>query len=82
MFHVNSTDRKFQIWERNPLTSRLPSIKIVEQKINYIHANPIRKSWNLCEGITEYKYSSARFYYQDANDWDFLTHYCEADYES
>ena len=51
-FHLNSKDRKYQIWERNPLTSRLPNIEIVEQKVNYIHANPIRHKWNLCKEIT------------------------------
>jgi len=77
-FYVNSTDREYQIWERNPLTSRLGSIKLVEQKINYIHANPIRGKWNLCNEITNYKYSSARYYYKGIDEWGFLTHYINA----
>ena len=77
-YYVGAKDRKYQIWERNPLTSRLTSIELVEQKINYIHSNPIRGNWNLAEEITEYKYSSARFYYEGIDDWGFLTHYLNA----
>ncbi|HRE12079.1 MAG TPA: hypothetical protein PK850_04830 [Ignavibacteria bacterium] len=45
---------------------------------NYIHANPIRGKWNLCKEFTDYKYSSAAFYYNESEDWDFLTHYADA----
>ncbi len=50
-FYVGAKDRKYQFWERNPLTSRLPSEELIVQKINYIHANPIRGKWNLCKRI-------------------------------
>ena len=35
-FYVGAKDRKYQIWERNPLSSRLPGEKLVIQKLNYI----------------------------------------------
>ena len=35
-FYVGAKDRKYQIWERNPLSSRLQSEKLVIQKLNYI----------------------------------------------
>lgn len=60
-YYVGSKDRKYQIWARNPLSSRLEHNKIIIQKIKYIHANPFRKSWSLVEDILDYKYSSARF---------------------
>ncbi len=74
-FYVGARDRKYQIWERNALTSRLPSEEIIVQKINYIHMNPIRGKWKLAGELIDYKYSSARFYYEDKDDWGFLTHY-------
>jgi len=76
-FYVGAIDREYQIWERNALTSRLPSDEIVEQKINYIHLNPTRGKWVLANEITDYKYSSARFYYEGIDEWGFLTHYAD-----
>ena len=80
-FYVGAKDRKYQIWERNPLSSRHGSSKIIIQKINYIHSNPFSKNWKLVEDILEYKYSSARFYYKGIDDFGFLTHYADANYE-
>lgn len=77
-FYVGARDRAYQIWERNPLNSRLPSEELIVQKLNYIHANPVRGKWNLCKEFTDYKNSSAGFYYGFENDWDFLTNYAEA----
>ncbi len=31
--------------------------------------------------FTDYKYSSAGFYYKDDKTWDFLTHYGDARFE-
>ncbi len=77
-FYVGAKDRKYQIWKRNPLTSRLPSIELVEQKIHYIHGNPERGKWKLCENFEDHEYSSAGFYYKDEKRWDFLMNYSEA----
>ncbi len=80
-FYVGAKDREYHFWERNPLTSRLPTEEIIVQKINYIHANPIRGKWNLCKEFTDYKYSSASFYHKEKSVWDFLTNYAEAFFE-
>ena len=80
-FYVGARDREYQIWERKPLTSRLPTEEIIVQKINYVHANPIRGKWNLCKEFIDYKYSSASYYYKESNEWDFLTHYSGALFE-
>ena len=80
-FYVDAKDRKYQIWERNPLSSRLGSSEIIIQKINYIHSNPFSKNWKLVEDNLEYKYSSARFYYKGIDDFGFLKHYGEANYD-
>ena len=80
-YYVGAKDREYQLWERKPLTSRLPTEEIIVQKINYIHANPIKGKWNLCQEFIDYKYSSASFYYDLSNEWDFLTHYASALFE-
>jgi REP element-mobilizing transposase RayT len=69
---VNSKDRKHQIWERNSLSVPLWSDKVMWQKLEYIHENPVRAG--LCNRPEEYKYSSAGFYLKNEKRWDFLVH--------
>jgi putative transposase len=72
-FKVNAEDRKFQFWERNPLSIDLWSREVLIQKLNYLHQNPVRAG--LCTRAEEYKYSSALFYETGDDNWGFLTHY-------
>lgn len=75
--HVNAKDRQFQLWERNPLSVPLYSQKVVEQKINYIHYNPVQLKWNLADEPQNYKYSSAQFYYEGVDEFGFLENYMD-----
>ncbi|MBA3828826.1 MAG: transposase [Taibaiella sp.] len=72
-FIVNAKDRKYQIWERNALSTAIWNEDVLKQKLNYIHQNPIRK--NLCVRIEDYKYSSGEYYTTGKNNYRFLTHY-------
>ncbi len=69
---VGAKDRKHQVWERNSLNVPLWSEKVMEQKLDYIHMNPVKAG--LCEHPEDYTYSSARFYVLNEKNWDFLTH--------
>ncbi len=69
---VNLKDRKFQVWQRNSLSIELRTKEIYEQKLNYIHNNPVKAG--ICIFEEEYKYSSAKFYITNEKDWDFLKH--------
>jgi putative transposase len=40
-FYVGAKDRKYQVWERNPLRIDLWTREVFIQKIEYIHYNPI-----------------------------------------
>ena len=75
--YVGAKDRKYQFWERNPLSVPLYSQKVVEQKINYIHGNPVKHKWNLAAEPQDYKYSSAGFYYTGKDEFGFLENYLE-----
>lgn len=75
--YVGAKDRNYQLWERNPLSVPLYSQKVVEQKINYIHGNPINPKWNLADEPQNYKYSSARYYYTGKDEFGFLENYME-----
>jgi putative transposase len=77
IFYVDAKDRKYQIWERNALSIKIFSDKVAYEKINYIHNNPIQEGWSLCELPEMYKYSSARFYKEEFDEWGMLTHYVE-----
>ena len=72
-FKVDAKDRKYQIWERNPLNIELYTEKVFEQKLNYLHYNPVKAG--LCETPESYYYSSANFYIMGKDDFGFLTHY-------
>ena len=72
---VNSKDRKYQLWKRNSLSIELISDKGYQQKLDYIHYNPVHAG--LCNLPEEYRYSSASFYELNKTEWDFLTHFNE-----
>ncbi|MBX3241602.1 MAG: transposase [Chitinophagaceae bacterium] len=72
-FKVNAKDREYQFWERNPLSIELRTNAVYEQKLDYIHRNPVRAG--LCKLPEDYKYSSAKFYETGIDDFGFLTHY-------
>jgi putative transposase len=76
-FEVNLKDRQYQFWERNALSIDLYDRKVVEQKLVYIHNNPIQPKWNLVSDPAAYWYSSFRFYEYQKDDFGFLTHYME-----
>jgi putative transposase len=70
---VNARDRKYQVWERNSLSIPLWAAEVFEQKLEYIHNNPVKAG--LCQYAEEYKYSSAKFYELNEKDWVFLSHH-------
>jgi putative transposase len=74
-FASKKTDRNHQFWKRDPLSIPLSSDDIFEQKLNYIHNNPVYEKWNLCSEPEEYRWSSARFYQDGIDEFNFLSHF-------
>ena len=72
-FYVGAKDRKYQFWERNPLSIDLFTKKVFIQKMEYIHNNPVVAG--LCAIAEDYKYSSAKFYKSGEDGFGFLTHW-------
>ena len=72
-FKVNKYDREYQLWKREPLSIELISQDLFNQKLEYIHYNPV--SAGLCEKPEDYYYSSAKFYYDGTNSFEMLTHF-------
>ncbi len=69
------SDRKFQFWKRDPLAIILSSHKSFQQKLNYIHNNPIIEKWKLANSPEEYKWSSAKFYEFGIDEFEIITDY-------
>ena len=72
-FRVNAADRNYQFWERNPLSVDLWSEAVFDQKLDYIHYNPVQEKWRLAEFPEEYRYSSARYYLTGHDEFALIT---------
>ncbi|GGK86597.1 transposase [Rufibacter glacialis] len=56
----NSRNSQYQFWQQNNHAMELLSIKFIDQKLQYIHDNPVKEGW--VEEPEHYLYSSARDY--------------------
>lgn len=66
---------EFQVWTHENHAEEIFSNKFIEQKINYIHQNPVRSG--LVENPEDYLYSSARNY----ADMESLIHVIKASFK-
>ena len=73
LFVSSQKDRDYHFWKRRPLPVDLYTPAVFEQKIDYIHNNPVEAG--LCEFPEQYPFSSARYYYDGTDEWKMLTHY-------
>ncbi|MFC2124412.1 transposase [Bacteroidota bacterium] len=68
--------QKHKVWfdsfDAKPCYSR----RVIEQKLDYIHENPVLGSWNLVKDFAKFQYSSAA-YYELGNHDPYLTHYMD-----
>jgi REP element-mobilizing transposase RayT len=73
-FKSTQDDRAYQFWERRPYKATMYNRLVMEQKLDYIHDNPVKAG--LCSLPEDYIFSSAAFYLCN-NSNDLLTHYME-----
>jgi putative transposase len=76
-FKVDRDSRIHQFWQRNGLPILIFNRKILEQKLDYIHSNPLQEHWNLVSDPNDYYFSSCSFYEQGDNRFSWLTHYMD-----
>ncbi len=76
-FKVKDRERSYRIWQRDPLAVLMDSKSKFEQKLDYIHLNPLQEKWNLVDVPEDYKWSSAAFYETGDDPFKILTHYFE-----
>jgi putative transposase len=71
-FRVDAANKKHEFWQRDPMAVRLFTQDVAIQNLNYIHRNPCRKKWKLCDRPENYEYSSASFYKTGVLKYPFL----------
>lgn len=55
----------FKVWEEGYDARDIFSTRFLQQKMDYLHANPCQPHWNLAAQPEAYPWSSARFYLAD-----------------
>lgn len=70
-------ERNHRFWQRDPLAINVKSRRVAEQKLDYIHLNPLQEHWSLVRKPEDYKWSSARFYETGEDEFGIITHYRE-----
>ena len=73
-YRSNQGDREYQFWERRPHKATMYNRKVLEEKLDYIHNNPVKA--DLCDLPENYIYSSAKYYLLNEEN-ELLTHYME-----
>jgi putative transposase len=74
-FKVNDQERNHLFWQRDALAIQMDSKNKIEQKLDYIHLNPLQEKWSLAIKPEDYPWSSAKFYETGSDHFGFLTHY-------
>jgi len=70
-------DRDYHFWERRSKSIPITHRAIAEQKLQYIHHNPMQEKWRLALLPELYKYSSASYYLLNQSEFGFLRHYAD-----
>jgi putative transposase len=71
-YEVNAANKKHEIWQRDSLSIEIYSREVAEQKLDYLHFNPVSGKWKLSKDDLDYYYSSARFYEKGIDEFGFL----------
>ncbi|PWK67659.1 hypothetical protein LX99_04879 [Mucilaginibacter oryzae] len=78
LFKSDLVNRNHLFWQPNALAKKVVDRKMLEQKLDYIHLNPLQAHWNLVNDPNDYYFSSCSFYEQEDKKFDWLTHYMDA----
>ncbi len=72
LYKVEARNKSHEIWKRDSLAIEIYTRNVAEQKLNYIHRNPVKGKWCLAKDGVAYYYSSAKFYETRENSFGFL----------
>ena len=71
-FAVIAQNKHFEFWQRDSLAIHLFTKSVANQKLEYMHNNPLAERWQLAATAEDYKFSSARYYATGNDDFGFL----------
>jgi len=71
-YKVNAANKQYEFWKRDSLGIAIWSRNVAQQKLDYIHANPVTGKWLLAKDDISYRWSSARFYEFGEDEFGFL----------
>jgi len=71
-YAVDAANKKYEFWQRDPLAIPIYSREVMQQKLNYIHLNPLASHWQLANDPCEYYWSSAKYYERNEKTFNFL----------
>ena len=57
-----NNNKKHDVWELSFDWKICDSIEFIKQKLNYMHDNPCKGKWALCQSPIDYVHSSCKFY--------------------
>jgi putative transposase len=61
-YAVKASNKKLWVWQLDSLAVVLYSIPVMQQKMHYIHMNPLAGYWQLAKAPADYYWLSAKFY--------------------
>lgn len=70
-YKVQAGNKEYEFWQGDSLGIEIWNRKVAQQKLNYIHANPVSKKWSLAKDDISYFYSSTKFYELGIDDFGF-----------
>jgi len=76
-FKILGNDRDHKFWQSDGMPKIMGSRKVLEQKLDYIHLNPLQEHWDLINDPNDYFFSSCSFYELEDRRFDWLTHYMD-----
>ena len=69
-------NRKHKVFRTSFDAKACYSEEVINQKLDYMHHNPVKGKWNLSNSYLDYKHSSAGFYEKgDLGQYKNLVHY-------
>ena len=73
-YKSDASNKAHEFWQPDSQAFPLYSWAIINQKIDYIHNNPVNGKWQLASTADAYRFSSVNFYQSGVDEFGFLTH--------